>query len=450
MDQQRRLLQDINNYMVRNRDLIRKREEEAEQERIRQEEESKVKAQLEEEEKLREEAEVKILEEEVEKVQDAVTNEEIEGAVRKEEDKEAAEAEEEAEEAKEDVPEISETHRQTERLKLKLKLPVTSRTQTLESPAFVREADMYFAVPPTEQELVSQAAAQAAATANQEIPMEFPPSPMVTKALIGTIPENPDSPDSGSCSLSLSPNSRRKFVISRVEEKESGVKWGSHAAAAASEAAILSRDKVEASNGAQGDKCNGATEAEGEVGNVTDYVSNIVHTAVDQHHKDLACKPRDDAAHAAQAECDSVNKENSPAGHGGVDDFVPCIESLECDSNSTHVGPECGSNSTPVGPKSGSNSTSIGPENVDIQFSQRCKPKSMQKKDLLGAGDKQAPDFHTSLSMNGMKTELATVLDSLEQNKESQPFPLLSMPGGTTIPNLDTGMFDPGLGLRLQ
>ena len=194
-DQQRRLLQDIANLMLRNRDLLRQREEEERQRKEKQHEAEKQIEEAQNDESETQEAvevpEVVALEEDVPQLvvpKDTTekgnkqTSEKGEEQVKEEEIKpenetlvehakpniEKMDIEESDGKKDENVGEKSAEldKEKTEHLlgaarkgeQFHLDLPLTSKIMTLESPAFIPESAMPVVVPPSEEEVAREAA----------------------------------------------------------------------------------------------------------------------------------------------------------------------------------------------------------------------------------------------------------------------------------------------------
>ncbi|CAD5123043.1 DgyrCDS11422 [Dimorphilus gyrociliatus] len=168
--QQRRLLNDISNYMARNRELQQKREEQEEQERIE-----------------KELAAEKIQEEEIEQT---VVEEQV-------------------------IPEIKGLNRS--QLHLNFSRPHLPNAAELESPAFVTEEHMItWNSEKSRLQTVAEEPPQSSQVEPEKVSENFPQSPMVSSdghACLKPVTENT------TLSPTLSPSSAKKFVVHRVKDE---------------------------------------------------------------------------------------------------------------------------------------------------------------------------------------------------------------------------------------
>jgi hypothetical protein len=214
-DQQMRLLNDISNYMLRNRDLARQREEEEERNKLAEEQASK-------------------------QLQEAQEEEQAEGEQEKPEETTEETPEEEVITPDPNVEPLGNLPlancEEKPRVEgspsrnMKLDLSVTSLpTSTLESPAFVPECQFPVAKP-VDANIGTiledhEAEALIATPSPTTIPKEFPPSPMMSSnghPMLAPIIDHSliQKKLAPQCEerVQYSPNSKRKFHVSRVQE----------------------------------------------------------------------------------------------------------------------------------------------------------------------------------------------------------------------------------------
>ncbi len=207
-DQQRRLHQDISNFMIRNRDLSRHQEE---TEQKKQQESSKA-AKDSAHENSNSSSKPDTGDSDVAPVQ-AIQDVKPPSEERKDLPNNAGHNI-----ALEDIDvkvAQCDTVRKGDQLQLNL-VPV-SHIMTLESPAFIPECSLPIVTPPSEEEVAREVAAYTAACATEDIPVEFPPSPMSPSAKLPSLLDSSD--ESNKCDDNgVSTNSRRHFVISKVQE----------------------------------------------------------------------------------------------------------------------------------------------------------------------------------------------------------------------------------------
>ncbi|ELT97355.1 hypothetical protein CAPTEDRAFT_218827 [Capitella teleta] len=203
VEQQKRLLNDISNFMLRNRDLARQREEEEEKRRIADELALKQLQEAQTEEKKEEEEEEK--EEQVDPNREPLGNLAV------------VDRDEKAERT-EGSP--------SRNMKLDLSNPSLPAC-TLESPAFVPECQIPI-VKATDENMtviVEDKEAEALiATPSPVIPKEFPPSPMVSSNGHPILAPVLD-PSLLHDTVQYSPNTKRKFLVSRVQEPKPKECW---------------------------------------------------------------------------------------------------------------------------------------------------------------------------------------------------------------------------------
>ena len=414
---QKQLLSDINVYLQRNRDTARELEEaqqaaEREKQRLLLEEEAK---RLQQEE---EEAEMKAMEEEEEELARKIAQE-SEG--RQEADKEPASS---------DVTDAPQPD--TNQLNLPLDSLLFPRQQTLlESPEFMPEE--VFTIQGIE---LAVEAGESGATYEKKEEVMRPVSfkdglpPLITDGLLSPLSQSAPSPP-------LSPNAR-KFIISKVLEnkKPSAPKLTSEQAVisdsdkdnciSSSVSAISSKTESQG----QSDPALSSSDSESSSSDVTTE-NNVItpHSVahVDKNVDDsLASSEMTDSSSQSEpqtlshsiltgAEQGSVPTEQQPVSNNDNETGsalslpeAPPSEKLTLDeasslSMSTH---DC------LPQKAFSESKCSEETSVDEKVNSTAEGDSTTTKSS-SESEKATPSLQTSLSVNGMKTELANALDSL-------------------------------------
>ena len=458
-DQQRRLLQDISNLMLRNRDLLRQREEEERQRKEKQKEAEKQineakndesEAQPEVEvpeavarddvvpqlnvpkdmpkdtvEKKNEEANgkgVKEVQEQEIKPESEVSIENVKPDVEKmetgENDDKSEEnvAEKSADIDKDNTESLLGAARKGEQFHLDL--PLTSNITTLESPAFIPASALPVVVPPSEEEVAREAAEQNAslqAASPEYNPLTFPPSPMVgTAKPITTLSPDIHSLQSAKSITQLSPNARRKFVISRVQESASPVTKSNPPAKHSTETVSASGDSSSQQpssfqspdNGNHGNSSNTPQVLkDSQSGDDQTCKEPASLTDNSTENKDLNENPTErvsvatdsvitDTASQQAEETSSVDDTNTSSKTDN------CAKSVTIKSNESSSRENTTLDENTITPTDNSDSNDTN-HNMTIEEVQKL------------------PDFHTNLSLNGMKVELANVIDSLDKSAKS-------------------------------
>ena len=436
-DQQRRLLQDISNLMLRNRDLLRQREEE---ERKRREQQKDTEKQIDEAKKDEKEAQ----EEESSEVPKVVALEDVpQLIVPKDASKESKEKQSEEvaennsveneiipkeeiaveafanEVAKVDMKEIPESQANeivTDEDKeagdnligaarkgdqFRLDLPLTSKIMTLESPAFIPESALPVVVPPSEEEVAREAAehnASLSAASPEYNPLTFPPSPMVgTAKPIATLTPDAQTQETKKLSPNASPNTRRKFVISRVQESASPVtqshppaKHSTETVSASGDSSSLQQSSSFQSpgNGNHG-SCSGGDDRAKEPVSLPDNSNESKSNKKDLNENptatdSVATATSEDAPETRSSDDTTISSKTDNSAKSDTIKSNEPSENRTTDENKT----------TPTDNSSDSNDTN---HNMTMEA-------------------QKFPDFHTNMSLNGMKVELANVIDSLDKS----------------------------------
>ena len=418
-DQQRRLQQDIQNLMLRNRDLARQREAEAELERQAEAEAAQV--------------EVAAAEARLEWQQGEI----------EEEENEEQQAEEQA------IPEVKEPEVEAETVRpplMQLCLELPSRIQTLESPGFVTEADLPIILPPTEEQVASEVAALAAATAVTDIPKDFPPSPMTSqpKTLFGALIEPPQQVKGAS------PNTRRKFIISKVVEEESGpsacpaVKGEDHSSSEAqpeiqgAQASLPAPASDPSEAGAETQE--GPEQVQGVEAHQQEELSPDSNSSAANHQDNSEGTEDTSQSHPQKVDPEPENSAsaeslmNGASGSVSGEEVVPAGAVMQADNNGTaascssgEVAPEAvqlevDGADTPIAERTDSEQAATMAPNPSLH---QAPGGDATTTTASTAG----PNFHTNLSLNGMKVELATVLDTLEKSSNVKVTPEENLKG---------------------
>ena len=436
-DQQRRLLQDISNLMLRNRDLLRQREEE---ERKRREQQKETEKQIDEAKKDENEAQ---LETEVPKVvalenvpQLIVPRDASKDGEEKQSEKVAEKnpveneiilKEETALEAVtndvekinvKEIPESQANEISTDEDKetgdnlvgaarkgdqFRLDLPLTSKIMTLESPAFIPESALPVVVPPSEEEVAREAAEHSAslsAASPEYNPLTFPPSPMVgTAKPIATLTPDAQTQETKKLSPNASPNTRRKFVISRVQESASPVtksdpraKHSTETLSASGDSSSLQPSSFQSPGNGNHGSCSGGDDRTKEPVSLPDNSNK------NKSSKDLNENPTERTRTATNSVI-TATSEDAPETHSSDDT-----------TNTSNIGNSAKSDTIksnePSENKTTDENTTTPTDNSDSNDTNHNMTVEAQK----------LPDFHTNMSLNGMKVELANVIDSLDKS----------------------------------
>ena len=441
-DQQRRLLQDISNLVLRNRNLLRQREGE---ERKRREQQKETEKQIDEAKKDENEAQQQ--ETEVPKVvaledvpqlivpKDASKEKQSEEVAEKNPGEneiipkagtavEAAASDVEKMDVKE-IPESQAKETVTDEDKeagdnligaarkgdqFRLDLPLTSKIMTLESPAFIPESALPVVVPPSEEEVAREAAkhnASVSAASPEYNPLTFPPSPMVgTAKPIATLTPDAQTQETKKLSPNASPNTRRKFVISRVQESASPVtksdppaKHSTNSVSASGDSSSLQPSSFQSPGNGNHGSCSGGDDQAKEPVSLRDNSNR------NKSSKDLKENPTERISTATDSFI-TATSEDKPETHSSdgtintsnIDNSAKTdtIKSNEYSENKT-----TDENKTTPTDNSDSNDTN---HNMTVEA-------------------QKFPDFHTNMSLNGMKVELANVIDSLDKSGKTSSSP---------------------------
>ncbi len=379
-DQQRRLHQDISNFMTRNRDLTRQVEE-AEQKK--QEESSRVEKEASQEETnipsppyTEEPVVTPILAspDEVSPPEDIndVQNEAGHNITSEDSDIKGG---------------LLDSARRGDQLQLNL-VPVSHIT-TLESPAFIPECSLPIVTPPSEEEVAREVAAYTAACATQDIPVEFPPSPMSPSAKLPSFEDSLHESNKSDDPIGKT-NTRRQFVISKVEES------------------------------------------------IPAKYDSIQHSTICQMaESDCTGSSTDNSAKPFIEQCDNLELDNVC---GDTDLNENKSHETQPDISDSHVSTEmkCASvefiedeNIIVPSPQAIASSNASGIVNVNTTASEPSDPNhnSLDWAD----GDDKIQDTSNSLTLNGVTQAIAEAMDTFEREK---PVELLK----TTSEQLDLGM----------
>ena len=298
-----------------------------------------------------------------------------------------------------------------------LSLQLPSRTQTLESPGFLTEAELPIISPPSEEQVASEVAAMAASLAT-DVPVDFPPSPMTSQPKTLLTPVQGDLPKHipKMHITSVSPNSRRKFIISKVVEAGSFGTSPTH----------LDNHST----------CNTGEEPQGAPASQ----QSLPVQQESEASADVLADSNSAAAWQFKSTDLPVDSENNCAS-STVGDVT--LMSPDQNENVTGTAPAAllvngasGSDTIPAEDANTESSATSGDtalENITLELNgekglhmkmgdsgAECDARSnmnriQETSPAGGTASKVGPDFHTSLSLNGMKVELATVLDNLEK-----------------------------------
>ncbi len=424
-DQQRRLLQDISNLMLRNRDLLRQREEEQRQRAALQAEAQRVAAEAEAVDAEPESAEehdvpaVVALDDVVpqlivpndagkhldvaelqRELDEAARNTAPESTVEKEQGEAAVEPTVEIER---DSPErLLGAGRKGD--SFRLDLPLTSKIMTLESPAFIPESVLPVVEPPSEEE-AARAAAEAAAAVQpagspEYNPVEFPPSPMVGTARPVTF-------------VQLSPNTRRKFVISRVQESASPV---------TKHTKPIAQDTKPAAAKHSTDSHGASTSSEQPTSSAFQSGSNGNQGSSDSHvDVEVEDSSRCDKEPVSLPDNRASVPSSDPEKDLNENPTEQCTASLSADdvtvsATTSHVTQTTenahGAKTATVRSNDIVETTTGGDNATTNDKNHNTTPQGVK-----------LPDFHTNLSLNGLKVELANVIDSIDKSSSSETLP---------------------------
>ena len=500
-DQQRRLLNDIANYMTRNKELTRKREEEEEKRRIELE-----RAQIEEEERrVREEEERAIqlaIQLSMAELRPPQDTEETEGAETvQESDIIAIEEEPEAAPEVSSPPEVvirteeeegdgDKKPRANRQLSLDFnQIALQGKAQMLESPAFVTAAELPVMTPPPDQCMNDIETVAAIAASLQNIPGGFPPSPMMSsdgRPVLATVPEypcpdivtNPSemapcaslAPPTNTVPL-LSPSAKRKFHITRVREspdkqEQQGSLQAPDVTAIGDQVSVVPNSDSDTSpdGTSVGDQASVVQDSDSspDVTAIIDQVSVVQNSGSDTSPDGVNVADQVSVAQDTDTTIgdQALVVQNSDPSPGGVGDGVTKTDSIVDDSRFTPPGgdtdmvsdsPEeavsteqvevelsntgscdidngntCETPNTNVSNQSASHNSDLANHSRDNNSNSESVVSTESNDVSCGGHHGNSPqglDFHSTLSMNGMKTELATaVMDSID--KELQDFEL--------------------------
>ncbi len=356
----------------------------------------------------------------------------------------------------------------------RLDLPLTSRVSTLESPAFIPESALPVVTPPTEEDAARAAALAAhltAASSPEYNPLAFPPSPMVGTARPISGDDGllkPDGQDGGASGVrQLSPNSRRKFLVSRVAEAASPVIAKTTPATASESVASPAKHSNESDVAAEASSLsafqsapdNNSNLATSDSGHQKETTSHAVAGDTEAlpgqepvslpDNSSLATTPTDLNENPTQqgvapATLQETSQQQQPAScHGDSSSTSDTSRLLDNSCAKTSSAVVTNSSSTP----SDVNKPTIAEKKTTSGSSGHVFPGGDDGGDSnhnVGVGG-TPPDFHTSLTLNGMRVELASVIDSLEEKSGNRvPASAGSAPGTgpeKTTNNPDLGEF---------